>query len=84
MSSAQLRSFRHTATVVGLEIESALAEVAAVVDKEAEVLRRQRDSEKKKGTSGAKGRSQDIQAKYDDVQKRRKSLKQFLKEFFEG
>ncbi len=38
MSSSQLRSFRHTATVVALEILTALCDVAAAVDKEADVL----------------------------------------------
>lgn len=86
MSSAQLRSFRHTATVVGLEVESALAEVGATVDKEAEVLRRQKEGEKKKGTPAAKGkgREQDLQTKYDDAQNRKNKLKEVLKEFFDG
>ncbi|KAG8906784.1 hypothetical protein FRB99_006161 [Tulasnella sp. 403] len=86
MSSAQLRSFRHTATVVALEVESALAEVAASIDKEAEVLRRQKEGEKKKaqGSGKGKGREQELQVKFDEVQQRRKQLKEFLKEFFNG
>lgn len=87
MSSAQLRSFRHTATVVALEIESALAEIAAAVDKEAEILRRQKEGEKKKGAGSAakgKGREKDLQAKHDNVQARKSQLKEYLKEFFDG
>ncbi|KAG9003732.1 hypothetical protein FRB90_011132 [Tulasnella sp. 427] len=84
MSSANLRSFRHTATVVALEMESALAEVAAAVDKEAEVLRRQREGEKKKAGNKGKGREQDLQTKFDDVQRRKKSLKELMKEIFDA
>ncbi|KAG8957246.1 hypothetical protein FRC03_010340 [Tulasnella sp. 419] len=88
MSSSHLRSFRHTATVVALEVESALAEVAASVDKEAEVVRRQKEGEKKKkGSSNAakgKGREQELQATYDEVMGKRAQLKEYLKEFFDG
>ncbi|KAG8986084.1 hypothetical protein FRB93_005518 [Tulasnella sp. JGI-2019a] len=90
MSSAQVRSFRHTATVVALEVESAIAEVAGGVDKEASVLRRQKEGEKKKkgATSTAnakgKGREQELQIKFDEVQNRRSQLREFLKEFFDG
>lgn len=90
MSSAQIRSFRHTATVVALEVESAIAEVAGEVDKEAGVLRRQKEGEKKKkgaaSTTNAKGkgREHELQTKYDEVQNRRSQLREFLKEFFDG
>ena len=36
MSSSQLRSFRHTATLIALEVETALCDVASAVEKEAE------------------------------------------------
>ena len=90
MSSSPVRSFRHTATVVALEVESALAEVAAEVDKEAEVVRRQKEGEKKKkgtmanGKSKTGGRELELQEKYDEVQGRRKQLKEYLKEIFNG
>ncbi|KAG8948182.1 hypothetical protein FRC04_009981 [Tulasnella sp. 424] len=84
MSSANLRSFRHTTTVVALEVESALAEVTAAVDKEAEVLRRQREGEKKKTANKGKGREQDLQTKFDDVQHRKKHLKELMKEIFDA
>ena len=53
MSSSQLRSFRHTATVIALEIEAALCTVAAAVEKEAETVTRQRDGERKRKAKGA-------------------------------
>ncbi|KAG1847841.1 hypothetical protein DFJ58DRAFT_797077 [Suillus subalutaceus] len=40
MSSSQIRAFRHTATAVALEVETALCQVAAAVEKEAEIERR--------------------------------------------
>ncbi|KAG9090475.1 hypothetical protein FRC07_012094, partial [Ceratobasidium sp. 392] len=47
MSTSLVRSFRHTGTVVALEMESALCEVARDVEKEGEVLGRQREAERK-------------------------------------
>jgi len=50
MSSSQIRSFRHTATVVALEVETALCDVAAAVDKEADIVGRPaRSREEAKG-----------------------------------
>jgi cohesin complex subunit SA-1/2 len=48
MSSSQIRGFRHTSTIIALEIETALADVAASVEKEAEVIARQRKGERKR------------------------------------
>ncbi|KZV96026.1 hypothetical protein EXIGLDRAFT_833952, partial [Exidia glandulosa HHB12029] len=83
MSSSQLRSFRHTAAVISLEIETALCEVAAATEKEAETLVRQRDAEKKKkGRSAA--REKELETKAKQANSRRTKLKGFLKDFFEG
>ena len=87
MSSSQLRSFRHTATVIALEIETALCEVAALVEKEAELVTRQKDTERKR-TSKSKGmasnREKELNAKALEVKERRSKLAEFLKEFFDG
>jgi cohesin complex subunit SA-1/2 len=48
MSSSQIQSFRHTATVIALEAETALCEFAAAVDKESKVIAHQREGEKKR------------------------------------
>lgn len=83
MSSSQLRSFRHTAAVVALEVETALCDVAAAAEKEAETLVRQRDAEKKKkGRSAA--REKELETKSKQANAKRTKLKEFLKEFFEG
>ncbi|OCB88288.1 hypothetical protein A7U60_g4590 [Sanghuangporus baumii] len=86
MSSSQLRSFRHTATVIALEIETVLCDVAAEVEKEAELVTRQRDGERKrKGAKGtASGREKEFEIKAKEVKDRRAKLSEFLKEFFDG
>lgn len=85
MSSSQLRSFRHTATVIALEVETALCEVAAKVVKEAEVISRQREGERKrKGKGAGTGREKDFETKAKEVNDRRSKLDEFLKEFFDG
>jgi cohesin complex subunit SA-1/2 len=84
MSSSQLRSFRHTATVVALEILTALCDVAAAVDKEADVLDRQKAAEKKRKagnkTKTTTSREKELEGKAAEVRGRKASLAEFLKE----
>lgn len=86
MSSSQIRSFRHTATVVALEVETALCDVAAAVEKEAEVVGRQREGEKKRKASNKAGgaRDKELESKAQEVRERRTKLAEFLKEFVDG
>ncbi|KAF8062324.1 hypothetical protein FPV67DRAFT_1508040 [Lyophyllum atratum] len=86
MSSSQIRSFRHTATVVALEVETALCDVAAAVEKEAEVVGRQREGEKKRKSSnkGSGARDKELETKAQEIRKRRTKLAEFLKEFVDG
>lgn len=89
MSSSQLRSFRHTATVIALEVETALCDVAASVEKEAEVVSRQREGERKRKAAGNKGkagsaRESELEKKAAEVRDRRSKLAEFLKEFVDG
>ncbi|KAJ7164977.1 hypothetical protein C8R46DRAFT_1097762 [Mycena filopes] len=87
MSSSQIRSFRHTATVVALELESALCDVAAAVEKEAELSARQREGEKKRrgGKSATAGRGdKGSDAKAAEIRSRRDKLKEFLQDFVDG
>ena len=86
MSSSQIRSFRHTATVLALEIETALCDAAAAVDKEAEVVSRQREGEKKrKGTGkGSNARDKELEAKAREIRERRTKLAEYLKETVDG
>ncbi|KAL1748245.1 hypothetical protein HDZ31DRAFT_79792 [Schizophyllum fasciatum] len=90
MSSSQIRSFRHTATVLAMEAETALCDVAAKVEKEAEVIGRQREGEKKRkaaSAAGAKGkgaREKELESKAQEVRSRRNKLAEYLKEFVDG
>ncbi|KAI9060084.1 hypothetical protein FKP32DRAFT_1578832 [Trametes sanguinea] len=89
MSSSQLRSFRHTATVIALEVETALCDVASAVEKEAEVVSRQREGERKRKAAGNKGkagsaREVELEKKAAEVRDRRAKLAEFLKEFVDG
>ncbi|KAF9817346.1 hypothetical protein IEO21_03487 [Rhodonia placenta] len=89
MSSSQLRSFRHTATVIALEIETALCDVAAAVEKEAEIVSRQREGERKRKAAANKGkggtaREKELEGKAAEVRERRAKLTEFLKEFVDG
>lgn len=81
MSSSQIRSFRHTATVIALEAETALCQVAAMVDKESHIIARQREGEKKRK---GKGGNPQLDAKGKEVKQRQNKLKSFIKEFVDG
>ncbi|KIM27792.1 hypothetical protein M408DRAFT_329747 [Serendipita vermifera MAFF 305830] len=82
LSGSQIRSFRHTATVIALYIETALCQVAASVDKELQVLSRQKEGERSKAAGRSKGREQELDAKTKEVNTRRATLKEHLKDIF--
>lgn len=85
MSSSNIRSFRHTATVVALEVETALCDVAAAVEKEAEIVGRQREGERKRKASGkGSGKEKEFDKKAAEVRERRTKLAEFIKEFVDG
>lgn len=82
LSSSQIRSFRHTATVVALDIETALCQVAAAVDKELQTLSRQKEGERNKKGGRSKAREQELDTKTKEVNTRRSKLKEYLKDIF--
>lgn len=91
MSSSQIRSFRHTATFIALEVETALADVAAAIEKEAQVVARQREGEKKRkaasaanGKKAAAGKEKEYEAKAAEIKSRRTKMAEFLKDFIDG
>lgn len=65
-----------------------MCNVAAKVEKEAEVIGRQREGEKKrKAASAAKGkgaREKELESKLQEVRSRRNKLAEYLKEFVDG
>lgn len=85
MSSSQLRSLRHTATVIAMDMESALCDVAAKVEQEVITIARQREGEKKRaGKSKGKGLDKDFENKAEEVKDREKKLVEYLDDFFDG
>lgn len=83
MSSSQIRGFRHTSTIIALEIETALADVATSVEKEAEVVTRQRKGERKR-KGGAGGGSKELDAKANAIREKRTKISEYLKDFVDG
>jgi len=83
MSSSQIRGFRHTSTIIALLIETALADVAASVEKEAEVIARQRKGERKR-KGGAGGGSKELEVKENLIRERRTKIAENLKDFVDG
>lgn len=89
MSSSQIRSFRHTATVIALEVETVLADIAAKIDKEAEMVTRQREGEKKRagannGKKVTNGKTHEYDTKLSDIKSRKNQVEEFLKDFIDG
>ncbi|KAJ3790131.1 hypothetical protein GGU10DRAFT_383650 [Lentinula aff. detonsa] len=90
MSSSQIRSIRHTSTVIALEVEAALSQVAKEVEKEVELTGRMKEGEKKRArtkgnaTGNAKGKDKELDAKLHETQERQQKLEEFIKEFIDG
>ncbi|KAG8773087.1 hypothetical protein FRC15_002275 [Serendipita sp. 397] len=82
LSSSQLRSFRHTATVIALYVETALCQVAASVDKELLTLSRQKEAERAKKSARNKGREQELESNIERVRSTQKTLKEYLQDIF--
>lgn len=91
MSSSPLRSFRHTATVLALDLEAALCDVARSVEKEVEVVGRQQEGEKKRkargGAANAKAKSsveKELEGKMKEINVRKTALLGYIKEIVDG
>lgn len=82
LSGSQIRSFRHTATVIALYLETALCQVAATVDKELQVLTRQKEGERNRKAGRSKARESELDVKAKEVNTRRAALKEHLKDIF--
>ncbi|KAI8387466.1 hypothetical protein BD560DRAFT_382586 [Blakeslea trispora] len=82
MSSSVYRPFRHTATIVGLQIIGQLCVVGEKERNSLSVASRQMSAEKKK-KSQTKNLTL-LQQNYANIQSHCKDLEEYLKEFFEG
>lgn len=83
MSSSQIRGFRHTSTIIALEIQTALADVASSIEKEAEVVARQRKGERKR-KGGAAGGNKELDTKANAIREKRTKVAEYLKDFVDG
>lgn len=78
---------------MALEVEAALCDVARGVEKEVEVVGRQREGEKKRRAKGAAtngrdkastAREKELENKMKEVKNRMSKLEEFIKEFIDG
>ncbi|KAI9250834.1 hypothetical protein EDC94DRAFT_310101 [Helicostylum pulchrum] len=83
MSSSVYRPFRHTATLVGLKIISALCDVGEKLRDELAVANRQLNNEKKKADK-SNNKLRGLKQKSTTAQTKCKDLEEFLTEFFNG
>ena len=68
--------------MIALNVETALCEVAASVEKEKETVTRQLEGERRKKRNTE--RVKELEIKSIEVNERRTKLKEYLKEFFDG
>ncbi|KAF5393411.1 hypothetical protein D9757_000756 [Collybiopsis confluens] len=86
MTQSQLRAIRHTTTVVALEVEAALCQVAKEVEKEVELTGRMKEGERKRARtksiagSSAKNKEKELQAKLKEIKARQDTLLELIKE----
>ncbi|KAI8068989.1 hypothetical protein BDF21DRAFT_465946 [Thamnidium elegans] len=78
------RPFRHTATLVGLKIISALCDVGEKLRDELAVANRQLNAEKKKADKSNNSKLRGLKQKSTTAQTKCKDLEEFLTEFFNG
>lgn len=83
MSSSSSRPFRHTATVMGLAMGSALCSLNKQLTELVAATGRQRDAEAKK-KSANKERVKAIQAKLQETESRKAQTEVWIKETFDG
>ena len=70
-----------------MEVETALCEVSAAVEKEAEIVSRQREGERKRKqgkVNQTTARDKELESKAAAIRERKSKLADFLKEFVDG
>ncbi|KAI9736191.1 MAG: hypothetical protein M1834_001076 [Cirrosporium novae-zelandiae] len=83
MSSSQLRPFRHTATIVSLQMVDALCDAGKTLAGSVANTTRQQEAEQKKRNVN-KGRAADLQNKVKESEKRQAALDGMVKDFFDA
>lgn len=82
MSSSTLRQFRHTSTVVALDLVSSLSTIAAEARKANSTTNRQHEAESKKGKRN-EGRITALAEKLKDGEERRDTTENIIKDIFD-
>jgi cohesin complex subunit SA-1/2 len=85
LSHSPLRSFRHTGTVIALDVMTGLVEALKDVNEELSVVSRQKESERKKaGASSREGkdRIKELDRTMKTVHWKKGKLEEYLQEFF--
>jgi cohesin complex subunit SA-1/2 len=81
-SDSNLRSFRHTCTIIALSFITGLAEVAAKVADDLAKATRQRDNEKSKSKKDT-ARLKDLEKRVKTVHNRKRTIENNLKLLFD-
>ncbi|KAG8530260.1 uncharacterized protein KY384_004761 [Bacidia gigantensis] len=79
MSSAGLRPFRHTATVISLAVGTQLCRVAADLSEQAAKLQRQKEGEEKKKKGVNKQRIKEFNDKLQDLERKTTSTQEYIR-----
>lgn len=82
MSSSTLRQFRHTSTVVALDLVSSLSTIAAESRRANSTTNRQLEAESKKGKRN-EGRIAALEEKLKDGEERRETTENIIKDIFD-
>lgn len=80
-TSSKLRPFRHTATVIALDMVSAMCRIAAEVAKELASLNRQKEAETKKARAD-KSRLKILQNSVAQTHRQKEALEQKMNDLF--
>ena len=82
-SSSRLRAFRHTSTVLTLQLVEALCDIAVKVDGDFSTLQRQREQEAKKKRAD-NTRLKDFKARVEEAHDKKVKLESYFKEIFDA
>lgn len=82
MSSSTLRQFRHTSTVIALDMMSQMSQIAADIRRANGMVNRQLEAEKKKARLN-EARIESMEQKFKEGEERREAVEGVLKDMFD-
>uniref|UniRef100_A0AAY5F4Y0 Cohesin subunit SA n=1 Tax=Electrophorus electricus TaxID=8005 RepID=A0AAY5F4Y0_ELEEL len=85
LADSQVRSFRHTSTLIAMHLMSAIVEVAAVVYTQGEMTQRRCQLEKNKGVKQiATEKLEELQNSYNELLEHQEELRSLMNGIFKG